>query len=89
MEFCVGRLKRLGLLVYGHNLPLLNLLDYIFGHTGVWIAPDADARLQVGVEGSVLAYATLVKIFVTYLAREADLIGSSSLRKIADIAFFT
>jgi hypothetical protein len=32
---------------------------------------------------------TLVKIFVTYLAREADRIGSSSLRKIADVAFFT
>jgi hypothetical protein len=32
---------------------------------------------------------TLVKIFVTYVAREADCIGSSSLRNIADVAFFT
>jgi hypothetical protein len=44
---------------------------------------------SASIPTTAVAEQALVIIFVTYLAREADCIGSSSLRNIADVAFFT
>jgi hypothetical protein len=72
--------------------------------TGRAIPPESESKLALelnngsrvlalpgGDEAAIRGFsgATLVKIFVTYVAREADRIGSSSLRNIADVAFFT